>query len=238
MTATPSLGLPLVLAAQAQKHVTINEALLRLDTLVQLRLQSMSLATPPADATDGLAWSIAANATDAWAGHEGRIAIHDNGGWVFADALPGWTAWVVDRQADMQFDGAAWVDVAAARGPQYGAALQFHVMECDHVISSGGRQVTAAIIPSHSMVFGVTARVVSEITGSLSSWRLGTDASDDRFGSGLGLFRGDVARGILGVPFAEYAAVPLEIAPENGEFLGGRVRLAVHFAALTVPAEG
>ena len=35
MTDTANLLLPLLQAAQAQKHVTVNEALLRLDALVQ-----------------------------------------------------------------------------------------------------------------------------------------------------------------------------------------------------------
>ena len=53
MTSTTLLGLPLVQAAQAQKHVTVNEALARLDGLVLLTLQSQSVATPPFVATEG-----------------------------------------------------------------------------------------------------------------------------------------------------------------------------------------
>ena len=54
MTDTAQLGLPLVQPAQAQKHVTVNEALARLDGLVLLTLQSQSVATPPAVVSDGV----------------------------------------------------------------------------------------------------------------------------------------------------------------------------------------
>ena len=37
---TAKLGLPLLAPAQAQKHVTVNEALMRLDGMVDLVLQS------------------------------------------------------------------------------------------------------------------------------------------------------------------------------------------------------
>ena len=45
---TPHLALPYIMAAQAQKHVTHNEALTALDALVQLSATSRMLATPPA----------------------------------------------------------------------------------------------------------------------------------------------------------------------------------------------
>lgn len=45
--ATSNLELPLLLPAQAQKHVTVNDALVRLDGAVDLVLQSISRTTPP-----------------------------------------------------------------------------------------------------------------------------------------------------------------------------------------------
>jgi uncharacterized ferritin-like protein (DUF455 family) len=41
------LSLPYLLPAQAQKHVTHNEALARLDLLVQLVLEAVGVDTPP-----------------------------------------------------------------------------------------------------------------------------------------------------------------------------------------------
>jgi len=47
MTLTPKLSLPYIMPAQAQKHVTHNEALAKLDVIVQLSVLSMNLKSPP-----------------------------------------------------------------------------------------------------------------------------------------------------------------------------------------------
>lgn len=232
MSETANLSLPLLEAAQAQKHVTVNEALARLDALVQMTLQSVSLATPPAAALDGQAWGVPTGAVNDWAGQAGMIAIRDNGGWVFAQPQVGWRAWVADQSTLMQHDGGAWGPVFAAVASS-GAGLRFRVLEMDHVIAAGGAQATTTCIPSHSMVFGATARVIAPITGTLSAWRLGADGSDNRFGSGLGL--NSYAEGVLSSPLTGYAPMPLDLTPEGGTFAAGTVRIAVHYAELTLP---
>ena len=50
---TTKLLLPYILAAQAQKHVTHNEALRMLDGLVQLSVLDRNLTAPPASPADG-----------------------------------------------------------------------------------------------------------------------------------------------------------------------------------------
>ena len=70
------LGLPnsrcrCVLPAQAQKHVTVNEALARLDAAAQLRVVSFAETTPPPSAVDGAGYAVPAGASGAWAG-QGR----------------------------------------------------------------------------------------------------------------------------------------------------------------------
>jgi hypothetical protein len=47
MNQTPCLQLPYLLPNQAQKHVTLNEALKALDVLVQLAVASRALSVPP-----------------------------------------------------------------------------------------------------------------------------------------------------------------------------------------------
>ena len=48
MTDTANLGLPCIEGSQAQKHVTHNEALRIIDTLVQLAVNDRDLTAPPA----------------------------------------------------------------------------------------------------------------------------------------------------------------------------------------------
>ena len=83
MTDTTHLGLPLIAAAQAQKHVTHNEALQVLDALVQLAVADSDRTAPPASPGEGDRHIVAAGATGAWSGHDGAVAAFLSGGWVF-----------------------------------------------------------------------------------------------------------------------------------------------------------
>ena len=53
------LLLPYLLAAQAQKHVTVNEALRLLDGLVQLAVLDRHLTAPPAGPAGGARYIVA-----------------------------------------------------------------------------------------------------------------------------------------------------------------------------------
>lgn len=98
MADTPNLVLPYLAANQSQKHVTVNEALRRLDALVQVTVQNAALATPPGNPAEGQRWIVAAAATGAWVGQSGKIAAWQDGAWVFYAPLDGWTA--VDVSSD------------------------------------------------------------------------------------------------------------------------------------------
>ena len=98
MADTPNLVLPYLAANQSQKHVTVNEALRRLDALVQITVQSAALAAPPGSPTEGQRWILPAAPTGAWAGHAGQIAAWQDGAWAFYVPLDGWTA--VDVSTD------------------------------------------------------------------------------------------------------------------------------------------
>lgn len=108
-----TLDLPYIQPAQAQKHVTHNEAIATLDALVQLSVQSRDMATPPVGGTAGDRYLVAAAATGDWAGHDHAIAqLSQNGDWLFFAPRTGWTAYVQDINAQAVFDGTAWVDLS------------------------------------------------------------------------------------------------------------------------------
>ena len=85
-------ALPFIQPAQAQKHVTHNEALERLDLLVQLTVEAFGANTPPAQPGDGQIWAIGPAPAGAWAGQGGHLAAWVNGAWLFLTPLPGWRA--------------------------------------------------------------------------------------------------------------------------------------------------
>jgi hypothetical protein len=71
MTDTANLALPLVQPAQAQKHVTVNEALARIDGLAQLTLQSVSETVPPVSPAEGTAYGVPSGAVECLGGAGG-----------------------------------------------------------------------------------------------------------------------------------------------------------------------
>lgn len=115
MTDTANLSLPLIAAAQAQKHVTHNEALERLDALVQLSVEDISQDPPPSPA-EGQRHICAAGATGDWSGHDQEVAAFQGGAWVFHAPRTGWRAWVVSSAGLMVLDGAQWAAVASGGG--------------------------------------------------------------------------------------------------------------------------
>ena len=235
MTETANLSLPLIAAAQAQKHVTINEALSVLDGLVQLRILSRSLSAAPV-ATDGDTYLVGNGASGEWLGQDGQVAIYSNGGWVLLAPKSGWRAFVVDEFQTALFDGVEWVDGAASISPGRAATI-FENVEISHSIGSGSTSATSALIPGNTLVFGVTGRVVSDITGTATSFELGVSGSSNRYGSGLGLSAGSYVSGLTGSPVAYYADTPLELTATGGAFDGGgTIKLVAHLFRMQPPA--
>lgn len=105
---TDILGLPLILPAQAQKHVTHNEALLALDAIVQLAVLDRNRTAPPATAVPGDRHLVSGAGTGDWAGQGGRIAALSEAGWQFHVPQPGWRAWILAESRLAVFDGIAW----------------------------------------------------------------------------------------------------------------------------------
>jgi hypothetical protein len=113
---TPNLSLPYIMPAQAQKHVTHNEAIRMLDALVQLAVADRHLAAPPASPIEGNRYIVAASPTGAWAGQAGHIAAWQDGAWAFLAPRAGWIAWVGDEDLAYAFDGTDWVALASGSG--------------------------------------------------------------------------------------------------------------------------
>jgi len=113
---TPNLGLPFLMAAQAQKHVTHNEALRALDALVHLAVIDRDLTSPPGSPEEGDRYIVAAGATAAWEGHELEIAAYQDAGWAFFVPRAGWRSWVGDEEILAVWDGSAWSPVGGGGG--------------------------------------------------------------------------------------------------------------------------
>lgn len=102
------LALPYMAPAQAQKHVTHNEALQILDAVVQLSVESRTLTSPPANPATGARFIVASPATGDWSGYEDQVAIWVANGWIFLSPQSGWRTWVEAEDAELVWSKSQW----------------------------------------------------------------------------------------------------------------------------------
>lgn len=124
---SPRLDLPYLSVAQAQKEVTHNDALNRLDLVVQASVLDRDLTVPPPSPVQGAAYLVAAGAGGAWAGHDGELAAWYGTAWVFRPPWPGFVLYVADEARVLRHDGTAWALDAAFTGAA--PASHGHVIE-------------------------------------------------------------------------------------------------------------
>jgi len=146
MADTPHLALTLLDASQAQKHVTVNEALSDLDAIVQLSVLSRVGTAPPGSPTEGDRHIVASVATGLWTGHEGEVAQWRDAAWQFFVPVDGWRAWVEDDAEEVIWSAAAW----ARAGTTIGGNLAFH---------------QGNLVPSAYVTYGGTANAITITTG-------------------------------------------------------------------------
>jgi hypothetical protein len=111
---SPTLSLPYLQPAQAQKHVTHNEALRILDAVTQLSVMSVTLSDPPAGPNNGDRYLVAGPATGDWTGQEDAIAVWAENAWTFFAPGVGWRIDVAPTGQSLRFDGLGWVAPAAS----------------------------------------------------------------------------------------------------------------------------
>lgn len=111
---SPSLSLPYLQPAQAQKHVTHNEALRILDTVTQLSVTDATLVTPPAQPVEGARYIVNGTGTDAWENHNFDVAIWSDNAWYFATPSVGWRADLAATGDVVRFDGSSWTPVTTS----------------------------------------------------------------------------------------------------------------------------
>jgi len=238
---TPRLGLPYVLAAQAQKHIPINESLARLDGLVQLAVESRRVAVPPSAPAGGAVWILPDGASgSAWTGQAaGTLMRFEAGAWEALAPAEGVLAWLKDERQMVVHDGSAWAalstsfkstTVAASPGL---ANSRLEIRE-EEVSLSGPDTPTAMVIPARAIVLAVSTRTTVAVTGA-ASYSCGVAGDAGKFGSALGVARNASNVGVVG-PTAYYADTPVLLTASGGSFTGGKVRVAIHLLRFDAPA--
>jgi hypothetical protein len=108
MDASENLNLPYILPAQAQKHVTHNEAIKAIDALLHLAVGSRSMTNPPASPAAGDRYIVPTGATGAWTGQGKAVAAWQDGVWTFYGPRDGWLAYATDENRMLTFEDGDW----------------------------------------------------------------------------------------------------------------------------------
>ena len=123
-TETSRHKLPLLAVSQAQKELSHNEALMRIDALLHPVVVA-ELSTPPVplEADIGQSWLVGASPVSEWTGKSGQLAIWIGGGWRFCIAVDGMRIRLQSTGADRVRSGGAWVVAPAIPNPANGAVI-------------------------------------------------------------------------------------------------------------------
>lgn len=116
--ATPRLGAPELVSAQATPETTVNEQIRYVEQGAgHFIFKDRDLATPPGSPADGDCYLVAGSPTGAWTGQAGKIAFYLSTAWVFVTVKEGFRAYVNDEDIEIVYNGSAWAS------PAFGSAL-------------------------------------------------------------------------------------------------------------------
>ena len=232
---TPNLNLPYLMPDQAQKHVTINDAVRRIDGLLQLSVRSMALAQPPAQAVNGMRYIVPDNADGAWQNQDGKLAIYEDTGWQFMTPRLGWRLWDEASDSFYVFADNGWQSLnvgTSSGGLPSGMNIARSRAEFDF-----SDALPTLNLPSHSLCLGVSGRVIETIIGP-SSWQVGIGGQggqNDKFAAGLGLSIGTQIIGPANPPFAVWQNTPIRLTPLGGNFIAGIAVIDAFYLSLSPP---
>lgn len=235
MTLSPQLGLSYLVPEQAQKHVTVNETFRLLDALVQMSAKQTEANAPPASPIEGDLYTLGNAPTGAWRDKANKLAIFQDGAWVFVTPKTGWRLFDLSQATHKTFKSGRWTAEASGGSGGGGAlvdGLAFSALEVEHTITAGTFNNTSLIIPDRALVLGVTARVSQAMN---VKWKLGVGDGIDRYGSQIGAEMGAINVGVSGAPTAYYANTPLRLSAQTGRLSRGRVKLRLYLMRLSLP---
>lgn len=123
MSTTSHLSIPLVLSSQSQKEITVNEALVTLDAILNTGVVSRVVSAPPPSPDNGELYIIGPSPSGVWEDRENQVAYFQDS-WRYITPQEGLEFWVNDEDKRYSFDGSNWVEsVQLAEGDFQNLAL-------------------------------------------------------------------------------------------------------------------
>jgi hypothetical protein len=140
---TMRFNLPLLVVSQAQKEVTHNEALVRIDALLHTMVESVHSIPPTLNESEiGKCWLIDSGAVGEWVGKSAQLAVWIGNDWRFINPIEGMRLRLRDEQSDAVFDGNNWVFAPIIDDPSGGNIIDVEVRQAmttllEHLRSTG-----------------------------------------------------------------------------------------------------
>jgi hypothetical protein len=114
MEKTQNLGLPLLVQGQLNKDITVNEAFLLIDCLINSGLESLNpVEDAPNNLADGKLILTSKTAKGVFANFPNHIAFYKNG-WQFLKPKEGLILWVKDVKSCFVFNGESFVQISTS----------------------------------------------------------------------------------------------------------------------------
>jgi len=231
MSKTARLGLPYIMQAQAQKEVTHNQTLNRLDIYINPVAE---------DIVDDL--PIAAKEGTIYIMHN-ELAQYTDGYWSFYPALEYMEVMVLEENKKFVFSKNQWTPLGYPE-QSYESKEQSNknvktshknkeqlltIEQWEEDIAMSGKVITSKnIIPHHSMVIAVNIWVIEAITG-VPSFAVGVKEDPSRYGDKLSVAKDTTNIGMTYHPVTYYYDSPVTIMPNQMEFTGGVIRVSVQY---------
>lgn len=225
MSSTGRLGLPYIVTGQAQKEVTHNAGLNRLDAFVTPVVSEIT-NTPPVSPTVGDVVIVGTSGTGDFSGKDNQIAQYLTGGWVFYTPFKWMDAVVESLDSRMTYDGSGWVAFGLIM-KDTGEYLRVESWQEDVDVSTDSE--TSTDIPDRASVLAVNTRVITAITGTVTTFGVGVSGDTSRYGNGIGKAADSTNIGMSYHPVTYYSDTPVLLTPDSGAFSTGVVRINVQY---------
>lgn len=225
MKQTDKLGLPYIITSQAQKEVTHNEALNRLDIFITPIVKDI-VNSPPSNPQEGELVIIGKQPSGGFTNHMHALAQYKGGGWLFYAPFKWMDAVVESIESKMVYDGTGWVPFGLIM-KDTGEYLRVEHWQED--ISLSGKEVSSTLLlPDRSSVMAINVRVLDEIQGS-TSFKVGVSGDLARYGNEIGVAKDSTNVGMSYHPITYYQDTAVMLTAVGGDFSGGVVRVTAQY---------
>lgn len=120
---SPLFSMPLLVAGQAQKEITHNEALVVIDALIAGSTLAAGLNAPATSPQPGQCWLVGESPSGAWSGQARALAIWTFGGWRFVQMPLGSVIRVGTSRVSFRRTESGWVAPPHLAAPSGGTVM-------------------------------------------------------------------------------------------------------------------